>query len=144
MSDPRADAVSPGAMLVEKPEDVVGPDGCTEIPERVAVHCGLAKRRINLNLVCLVRLFHYFRQNPARREVEVVCSLEKENGRICILNRTSHTRLQFRCQFPTLSACCRRYRGTVIPFFSAKHGLDAPKGVPGHCNTIRLHEGLLS
>src|SRR6266851_9556150 len=119
----------PGAMLVQKSEHVIGPDGGSKIAKGMALLSGLAVSRVNLQLVRLARVFHRRRESVARRQVVIVRGLEKENRHIGVSNRTSHQRLQFGRLGPALGASRRIDCRAVSTSLRAQHALDAAERV---------------
>jgi hypothetical protein len=74
-------------MLVEKSEDIIGPDSGSKVTERMAVLRGVPIAGIDLQFVRFSRILHHCGENLARRQVKIVLGLEKENWRVCISNR---------------------------------------------------------
>jgi len=91
-------------MLVEKSEDIVGPDGGSKVTERVALLPGVPIGGIDLHLVRLPRVLHHCGEDLARRQVIIVLGLEKKYRRVRISNRSRHQRLQRRRVRPALGA----------------------------------------
>jgi len=67
-------------MLVEKSEDIVGPDGGSKVTERVALLPGVPIAGIDFHLVRFPRVLHRCGEDLARRQVKIVLSLEKNIG----------------------------------------------------------------
>ena len=116
-----------GAILVEKPENVIGPNIGSKIAKGVAVSRGVAVGGINLQFVRLVRLVHLCRECPARRQVKIVGSLKKEDWRGCIAHGASHERLQCGSLRPTLRAPRGIDPRTISSSFYSQHSFDAAK-----------------
>src|SRR5580704_10292441 len=76
--------------LVEKSEDIVGPDGGSKVTERVALLPGVPIGGIDLQFVRFPGVLHRCGENLARRQVKIVLGLEKENWRVRISNRSLH------------------------------------------------------
>ena len=91
-------------MLVEKSEDIIGPNGGSKIAEGMTALRRVPVMGIDLQLVRLARASHHCGESLARRQVIIVRGLEKENWRMGISNRTGHKRLQFGSLRPTLGA----------------------------------------
>src|SRR5580704_5688049 len=99
-----ADGLLLSTILVEKSEDIIGPDSGSKVTERMAVLRGVPVAGIDLQFVRFPRVLHRCGENLARRQVKIVLGLEKENWCMCISNRSSHQRLQRRRLRPALGA----------------------------------------
>ena len=76
----REDLLLLTTMLVEKSEDIVGPDGGSKVTERVAVLRRVPIGGIDLHLVRFPRVLHHCGEDLARRQVIIVLGLEKNIG----------------------------------------------------------------
>ena len=94
-------------MLIQKSENVFGPNVSSKVSKAVAVPRGVTVGRINLELVCLARVLHLRRERLARRQVVIVLGLEEENRRLRMANGAGHARLQFWRLRPAFSATIR-------------------------------------
>jgi len=68
------------AVLSQKPEYVVGPDGASEIAKGMAILHGVPKGWIDLDLEFLAGILHGVRENPARGKVVIILSLKEKMG----------------------------------------------------------------
>src|SRR3984885_13549225 len=96
--------LSNSTVLVEKSEDIVGPDSGSKVTERMAVLRGVPIAGIDLQFVRFPRVLHHCGENLARRQVKIVLGLEKKYRRVRISNRSRHQRLQRRRVRPALGA----------------------------------------
>jgi hypothetical protein len=72
-----ADRLFP-AIAIEEPEDIIGPNSGSEIPEGMPVFLGIPVWRIDLQLVCSVSVFHCGCQSFARCKVIIIGGLKKK------------------------------------------------------------------
>src|SRR5436190_23167491 len=79
-----ADSLLLSTMLVDKSEDIVDPDSRSKVTERMAVLLGVPIAGIDLHFVMFPRVLHRCGKNLARRQVEIVLGLKKENWRMCL------------------------------------------------------------